>query len=286
MAVPEGPISVPQIRGRKGNSRIAVLTAYDAPTARLLDESGIDVVLVGDSVGNVILGYENTLPVSMDEMLHHLRAVCRGVTRALVVADMPFLSYQAGMEDAVRNAGLFIKAGAGAVKVEGGLEIVDTVKRLVELGIPVMGHVGLTPQKVNQFGGFKMQGRDAQSAFAIYQSALAVEKAGAFSLVLESVPHILAGMITRDCPVPVIGCGAGPDCDGQVLVFNDVAGLSTDPPKFAKAYAQGRKLFIDAVKGYTSDVQGGNFPPDSGGGALPPAELAELVRLTGSIHKP
>jgi len=285
MAAPEARVTVPAIRARKGGDKITVLTAYDAPTGRILDGAGVDIVLVGDSVGNVMLGYDNTLPVTMDEMLHHFRAVRRGVRRAMVVADMPFLSYQAGLDEAVRNAGLFVKAGADAVKLEGGMEVLDVVKRVVEIGIPVMGHVGLTPQKVNQYGGFRAQGRDARTAYAIYQSALAVEKAGAFSLVLESVPHAVAGLITRDCPVPTIGIGAGPDCDGQVLVFNDLAGLSATPPPFAKAYAKGLELFTEAVRSYARDVREGVFPGASGGAEIPPAELAELARMTGPAKK-
>lgn len=281
----EPRITVPAIRARKGAEKIAVLTAYDAPTARLLDGAGIDVILVGDSVGNVVLGYENTLPVSMEEMLHHFKAVRRGASRAMVVADMPFLSYQASISEAVHNAGLFVKAGADAVKLEGGLEMVDTVARLVELGIPVMGHVGLTPQKVNQYGGFRAQGRNAQTAFLIYRSAMAIERAGAFSIVLESVPHAVAGMITAACPVPVIGIGAGPDCDGQVLVFNDLVGLTAAPPKFAKAYAKGLELFANAAREFARDVRGGAFPSPSGGPEILPAELEELAKMTGGIPK-
>lgn len=278
-------ITVPAIRARKGAGKIAVLTAYDAPTARLLDGAGIDIILVGDSVGNVVLGYENTLPVSMDEMLHHFKAVRRGASRSMVVADMPFLSYQASLEEAVHNAGLFIKAGADAVKLEGGLEMVDTVSKLAGLGIPVMGHVGLTPQKVNQYGGFRSQGRDAQTAYVIYRSALAIERAGAFSIVLESVPHAVAGMITAACPVPVIGIGAGPECDGQVLVFNDLVGLTGSPPKFAKAYAKGLELFGNAVMAYARDVREGVFPALSGGPEILPEELEELAKMTGNNPK-
>jgi len=273
-------ITVPLIRARKGAGKITALTAYDAPTARLIDGAGIDIVLVGDSVGNVVLGYENTLPVSMDEMLHHLKAVRRGVSRALVVADMPFLSYQTGADDAVRNAGLFVKAGADAVKLEGGLEIAEMVKRISEIGIPVMGHVGLTPQKVNQYGGFKAQGRNTQAALEVFQGAMAVEKAGAFSIVLESIPYSVAALIAKACLVPVIGIGAGPDCDGQVLVFNDLVGLSVAPPKFAKAYANGLELFAQAVKSYAREVVQGSFPASTGGPEIPASELEELTRIT------
>ena len=278
-----GRITVPVIRARKGGGKVTVLTAYDTPTACLLDGAGVDVILVGDSVGNVLLGYENTLPVTMEEMLHHLKAVRRGVSRAMVVADMPFISYQASFDDAVRNAGMFMKAGADAVKLEGGLEAVEMVKRIAGIGMPVMGHVGLTPQKVNQYGGFKAQGRDAQTALVIYQSAMAIVKAGAFSMVIESVPHAVAGMVTRGCPVPIIGIGAGPDCDGQVLVFNDLVGLTKTPPKFAKAYVNGLELFSEAVKAYAREVQTGAFPASTGGPEIPPAELKELARMIGSL---
>ena len=207
--------------------KITMLTAYDYPTACLLDEAGIDMLLVGDSVGNVVLGYEDTLPVTMDEMIHHTRAVARGARRAMVVGDMPFLSYQASLPEAVLNAGRFLKeGGAQAVKLEGGSERANVVRALVETGIPVMGHLGLTPQSVHQLGGFRVQGKDEAAARRLLDSALALEEAGIFSLVLEAIPAELAAQVTSRLQVPTIGIGAGPDCDGQVLVVHDMLGLS------------------------------------------------------------
>jgi 3-methyl-2-oxobutanoate hydroxymethyltransferase len=277
-------LTVPGVMARKGGAKLVSVTAYDAPTARLLDAAGVDIILVGDSVATTVLGYESTLPVTMEEMLHHVKAVRRGMERALLVADMPFLSYQPGPEDAIRNAGLFIKAGADAVKLEGGVEVAETVRRLTVAGIPVMGHVGLTPQKVLQFGGYRAQGKDAPGAYAVWQGAIAVGRAGAFSVVLESVPAALGRLVTRDCPVPVIGIGAGPDCDGQVLVFHDLVGLTPNPPKFARAYANGLAAFRGAVEAYSRDVRAGGFPAAAGGPEIPPAELADLERMIDSIR--
>lgn len=248
----------------------------------MLDAAGVDVILVGDSLGNVVLGYESTLPVSLDEMVHHLRAVRRGVKRALLVVDMPFSSYQACGEDAIRNASLLLKQGADAVKLEGGLEMAETVRRLVEVGIPVMGHVGLTPQKVRLFGGHRMQGKDALSAFKIYRDAAALDRAGAFAIVAEVIPPSLAGLITRGVRVPVIGIGAGPDCDGQILVINDLVGLTESAPSFVKRYAEGLELFRKAVASYCADVRGGEFP-GARADALAAGELEELKRMIGSL---
>lgn len=240
------------------------LTAYDALFARLVDEAGVDLILVGDSVGNVLLGYPSTLPVRMEEMLHHTSAVARGVKNALIVADMPFLSFQVSPEEAVRNAGAFLQAGAHAVKLEGGREIYASISRLVSIGIPVMGHLGLTPQKVNAYGGYRVQGRSLEAAKIILSEARLLESAGVFSIVLESIPHPLARVITRSVGIPTIGIGAGPDCDGQILVLHDLLGLSRGRlPKFVKTYVDGWRLLSEAVREYAEDVQRGTFPtPD------------------------
>jgi 3-methyl-2-oxobutanoate hydroxymethyltransferase len=238
--------------------RFAMLTAYDFPTARILDEAGIPVLLVGDSLGSNVLGYENTLPVTMEEMLHHTRAVARGVREALVVGDMPFLSYQVSAEEGVRNAGRFLKeGGAHAVKIEGPQ--VELVHRLVDLGIPVMAHVGLTPQSVHGMGGYRVQGRGEAGA-RVLDEALALEKAGAFAVVLEAMPAELGTEITRSLQVPTIGIGAGAGCDAQVLVLADVLGLSERPPKLAKAYADLRGEIDRAARAFAADVQDGRFP--------------------------
>ncbi|MGH7406277.1 MAG: 3-methyl-2-oxobutanoate hydroxymethyltransferase [Candidatus Methylomirabilales bacterium] len=242
--------------------RISMLTAYDYPIARLLDETGIEVILVGDSLAMVGLGYETTLPVTMEEMLHHVRAVSRGVKRALLVADMPFGSFQASVEEGVRNAGRFLKeAGAQAVKLEGGREFADLTRRLTSVGIPVMGHLGLTPQMVHQFGGFKVQGRTAAAAERLREDALLLEEAGIFALVLEGIPWQVAEVITRELRIPTIGIGAGSSCDGQVLVTNDLLGLFDDfAPKFVKRYANLKETIAAAFTRYRQEVTTGEFP--------------------------
>jgi 3-methyl-2-oxobutanoate hydroxymethyltransferase len=242
-------------------TRFAMLTAYDYPTARLLDEAGIPVLLVGDSVGNNVLGYENTLPVTMDEMLHHTRAVARGVSNALVVGDMPFLSYQVSVEEGIRNAGRFLKeGGAGAVKIEGAqIELVHT---LSDLGIPVMAHLGLTPQSVHGLGGYRVQGRGEEAARRMADQAAALEKAGAFAIVLEALPADLAADLTRSLQIPTIGIGAGPGTDAQVLVLHDLLGLSERLPKFARAYADLRGTISEAAGAFAADVAAGRFPDD------------------------
>jgi 3-methyl-2-oxobutanoate hydroxymethyltransferase len=240
--------------------RFPMLTAYDFPTAKILDEAGIPVLLVGDSVGNNVLGYPNTLPVTMEEMLHHTRAVVRGATNALIVGDLPFLSYQPSIEEGVRNAGRFIKAGAHAVKVEGAQ--VELTARLTELGIPVMGHVGLTPQFLHALGGYRVQGRSEESAVRLRQQAEALEKAGIFSLVLEGVPAEVGKAITEAVSVPTIGIGAGPHCDGQVLVINDLLGLNEWTPKFVKTYANLREEIGRAARAFASEVEAGTFPDE------------------------
>jgi 3-methyl-2-oxobutanoate hydroxymethyltransferase len=242
--------------------KITMLTAYDYPVARLLDEAGIEVILVGDSLAMVGLGYETTLPVTMEEMLHHVRAVSRGVRRALLVADMPFGSYQASPDEGVHNAARFLKeAGAQAVKLEGGREVVELTRRLVASGIPVMGHLGLTPQMVHQFGGFKVQARTAAAAERVLEEALTLEEAGIFALVLESIPWQVAEVITGDLRVPTIGIGAGAGCDGQVLVTNDLLGLFDDfTPKFVKRYADLKGTLGAAFTRYRDEVRTGQFP--------------------------
>jgi 3-methyl-2-oxobutanoate hydroxymethyltransferase len=268
----KGKITVPSILERKAavpshNSsagKITCLTAYDYPTARLLDEAGVDILLVGDSLGMVVLGHESTLPVTLEEMLHHTRAVRRGTYHALLVADMPYGSYHDDPREAVRNAVRFVKeAGAEAVKVEGGERRLDMISRLVEAEIPVMGHIGLTPQSVNAFGGFRVQGKSASAADQLLRDARAVEAAGAFSVVLESIPRDLAAHITGELRIPTIGIGAGPDCDGQVLVIHDLIGLSFGhKPKFARRYAEVGAIISRAAGEYCRDVRDGTFPSD------------------------
>jgi 3-methyl-2-oxobutanoate hydroxymethyltransferase len=231
----------------------------------VLDEAGIDILLIGDSVGNTVLGYENTLPVTMEEMLHHTAAVSRGAERAMVVADMPFLSYQTTIADAVWNAGLFIKeSGAHAVKLEGGRERADAVRAMVETGIPVMGHLGLTPQSVNQFGGFRVQGKTGDAARRLMEDAVILEEAGAFSIVLECIPADVAEDITNNLKIPTLSCGAGPHCSGQVMVIHDMLGCTGKKvPKFVKQYANLHDIIIEALKTFKKEVQDGTFPgPD------------------------
>ena len=242
--------------------RFAMLTAYDYAMAKLLDEAGVPLLLVGDSLGMVVLGYETTLGVTMDDVVRHTRAVVRGAERALVVADLPFMSYQVSPEEAVRNAGrLMQEGGAQAVKLEGGRTIAPTVRRIVECGIPVMGHIGLTPQSVHQLGGFKVQGRTAEAASRLLADAEALEAAGAFSLVLEGMPAPLAERVTGRLRIPTIGIGAGPHCDGQVQVIHDLLGLFGDfVPRHARRYAELGDAVKDAVRRYAADVAAGTFP--------------------------
>lgn len=283
-----GKVTVPDIRNRKtrlasdpgpSTPKITCLTAYDYPTARLLDDAGVDILLVGDSLGMVVLGYENTLPVTMEEMLHHTRAVRRGARHALVVADMPYGSYHAELRESLHNAVRFVKeGGAEAVKVEGGERRLELIARLVEAEIPVMGHVGLTPQSLHAMGGFKVQGKTAEAAEQLLRDARAVEAAGAFSIVLESVPRELAARITRELRIPTIGIGAGPECDGQVLVFHDLVGLTQGAaPKFARRYADLSAEITRAARAYCEDVRGGHFPSDGESYHLP-AEVREALR--------
>lgn len=242
--------------------KISMITAYGYPWAKLADQAGVDVLLIGDSLGMVVLGYENTLQVTMEDMVRHSAAVSRGASRALVVADMPFLSFQVSEEDTIRNAGrLILEGGAQAVKVEGCGHILGYIRRMVEIGIPVMGHVGLTPQSVHQFGGFKMQGKDEENAERIRLEALALQDAGVFAIVLEAIPAALAKDITSSLAIPTIGIGAGPDCDGHVLVSHDMLGLyDKHVPSFVKQYADLWNVTLEAFKAYNLDVKESRYP--------------------------
>src|SRR6476659_1680673 len=258
-------VTTATLRARKGGGeRIAVLTAYDVVFARLADEAGIDVVLVGDSLGMVVQGERNTLAVTVDDMVYHTRIVPRGIRRAHLVADMPFMSYQASIEDGMRAAGRLMKEGrAEAVKLEGGVEVAELVQRLVRAGIPVMGHVGLTPQSVHQFGGFKVQGRTDEQRARILDDARALADAGAYAIVIETVPQTLAAEITRAVPALTIGIGAGPDCDGQVMVMHDLLGLEPAwKPRFVRRYAEMGKAVGEAFATYAADVRAGRFPSE------------------------
>ena len=260
---------------------VTCLTAYDYASARLVDEAGIDVVLVGDSLAMVMLGYENTLPVTMTEMLHHVRAVRRGVKHAFLVADMPFASYHIGQREAVRNAARFIKdAGAEAVKIEGGEKRARLAERLVDAEIPVVGHIGLTPQSLHAMGGYKVQGKTLQAIEQLMRDALALERAGACCVVLEGIPREVAAMITHKLEIPTIGIGAGPDCDGQVLVFHDLLGLTFAPPaKFVRRYADAGSVVRDAVMAFRKDVKSQTFPSDAESYHLPKDTLAALQSI-------
>ncbi|MDU5567758.1 MAG: 3-methyl-2-oxobutanoate hydroxymethyltransferase [Peptostreptococcus anaerobius] len=247
---------------KKNKDKLTMLTAYDYTTAKLFDESGINSILVGDSLGMVMLGYEDTLSVTMEDMIHHTRAVSRGVKNAMVVADMPFLSYNTGIRDAVINAGRLMAQGrADCVKLEGGKEVCDVIRAITDAKIPVCAHIGLTPQAINALGGFKVQGKDLDSARAIIEDALAVQEAGAFAVVLECVPAPLASKISEMLDIPTIGIGAGPDCDGQVLVYQDMLGLYKDfTPKFVKRFADVGQQMDQGVRDYIKAVKDGSFP--------------------------
>lgn len=242
--------------------RLSMLTAYDYSTAKLEDEAGINGILVGDSLGNVVLGYDDTIPVTMEDMIHHGAAVARGAKDALVVIDMPFMSYQISVEDALRNAGRLMKEGhAGAVKLEGGEEVCPQIRAIVNAGIPVMAHLGLTPQSIHAFGGFKVQGKTEAAAKKLLEDAKRVQEAGAFSVVLEAVPSKLAAMITEELEIPTIGIGAGNGCDGQILVYQDMLGMFSDfTPKFVKRYANVGEVMKEAFRGYIEEVESGVFP--------------------------
>ncbi|CUQ65223.1 3-methyl-2-oxobutanoate hydroxymethyltransferase [Candidatus Nitrospira inopinata] len=257
-------MTVPDLqRYKRDNKKIVVVTAYDALFARLVEQAGIDTILVGDSLGIVVQGKSTTLSVTMGEMLYHTRLVARAVRCSLVIGDMPFMSYQAGKEEALRNAGRFLRAGAHAVKLEGGAAVADRVEAMTDIGIPVVGHLGMTPQSVNRYGGYKVQGRDKSQAEQLISDAKTLERAGAQAIVLEAIPALLAKTITEQLTIPTIGIGAGPHCDGQVLVLYDLLGLFDDfVPKFVKPYASLKTEALQAIRRYKEEVEQGAFPSD------------------------
>jgi len=258
-------ISITDLKAMKGRGeRIVMFTAYDYTGARLVEKAGVPIILVGDTLGMVMLGYDTTIPVTMDEMLHHVKAVARGTTNTHIVADMPFGSYQASPQEALHNAARMLKeGGATSVKLEGGVRMADTVRLLVDSGIPVMGHIGLTPQSVHQFGGYKVQGKTPAAAVRLLNDAVALQQAGAYAVVLECVPVHVAKAISEKIDIPTIGIGAGPHCDGQVQVFHDLLGLFTDfLPKHAKRYAHVGETIIEAIRSYADDVREGRFPTE------------------------
>ncbi len=272
-------VTINQIKEMKQKGeKIAMLTAYDYTTAKIIDEVGIPLILVGDSLGMVVLGYETTIPVTMEEMLHHTRAVVRGTKQAMVIGDMPFMTYHISVAEALHNAARFIQeAGAQAVKLEGGVTVAEKVSRIVECGIPVMGHIGLTPQSIHQFGGYKIQGRTPEAAARLLKDAQALEEAGAFAIVLETVPAPLATLITQKVNIPTIGIGAGIGCDGQVQVINDILGSFTDfVPKHAKQYARLIDIMSSAITEYYNEVKAGSFPTDKQSFSMDESILAEL----------
>ena len=279
--------TVPRIRARKGKKPLTMVTAYSYAQARLVDEAGGDMILVGDSLANVCLGHETTLPVTVEQMVYHTAAVVRGTERALVVGDMPFLSYNVSIPAAIENAGRFLKeAGADAVKLEGGVEVADTVRAIVRAGIPVVGHVGLTPQTVSKLGGFKVQGRSAVAARHLADATTALEDAGAFAVVMECVPSDVAGEISQRLSIPTIGIGAGPQTDGQVLVFHDLLGVGREDdftPRFVKQYANLGKLAIEAIQSFVSEVQDRSFPAPEHGFSM---SEGEEVKLQSVLSRP
>lgn len=276
-------LSIHKLKEWKAEGRkFAMVTAYDFPTARLAEQAGIPIILVGDSLGSVVLGYESTLPVTMEEMLHHTKAVVRATQRAIIVADMPFMSYQANPDEAMANAGRLLKeGGATAVKLEGGSHIVPLVHRMVECGIPVMGHLGLTPQSINQFGGHKVQGKTPAAAAKLIADARALEEAGAFAVVLETIPAPLARMVTERLSIPTIGIGAGPNCDGQVQVLHDILGIYDDQRvlKHAKRYAVVGAVIREALRQYAAEVESGAFPTAEHSFDMDEATLRELASV-------
>ncbi|MDR2696425.1 MAG: 3-methyl-2-oxobutanoate hydroxymethyltransferase [Deltaproteobacteria bacterium] len=271
------------IRNAKGQRKLAMLTAYDSGSADLLDSAGVDMILVGDSLGMVVMGRPDTLSVRLEEVLHHCRAVCSAPRRALVVADLPFMSYEAGPQQALESAGrIFQAGGARAVKLEGGREVLPQVRALVQAGIPVMAHVGLTPQRVAALGGFRTQGKSAQSAAQLVQDARALEEAGCFAVLLECVPWELAARVTGELAVPTIGIGAGAECDGQVLVFHDAMGMFPGQPlRFVKRFADLHPIMLEAAKAYVAEVRAGAFPASGHCVSMPEEEHEEFIRLYG-----
>ncbi len=273
------PFTIQSFKSAKvKGERITMLTAYDYTTATLLDEAGVDSILVGDSLGMVMLGYENTLKVTMDDMIHHTKAVARGTRNGLLIGDMPFLSYHISVEETVRNAGRFVQeGGAQAVKLEGGQSVIEKIQAIIKAQIPVLGHLGLTPQSVNAMGGFKLQGKDMETARQILDDALLLQDAGVFGIVLECVPSALARIITEKLDIPTIGIGAGAQCDGQVLVIQDLLGMFRQMrPKFVKTFAQGGDTVVSAVKQYIDEVRTGKFPAKEHGFAIDENILEKL----------
>jgi 3-methyl-2-oxobutanoate hydroxymethyltransferase len=258
--------------------KFAMLTAYDYSTAKIIDEAGFPIILVGDSLGNVVLGYDSTIPVTMDVMIHHAKAVVRGVKSALVVGDMPFMSYQISLKDTLRNAARFLQeAGTNAVKLEGGVTVAEIVRKIVDCGIPVMGHIGLTPQSINQLGGSKIQGKTPEVAKKLLDDAISLEQAGAFALVMETVPSPLASLITQKLSIPTIGIGAGPGCDGQVQIVNDILGSTSGYiPKHAKQYIKLGDIIKNAITEYQNEVKSGAFPTEANSFPLDESVLADL----------
>jgi len=282
MGEPRPKITITSIQDKKlRREPISSLTAYDYASARLVDEAGIDIILVGDSLAQVMLGYDSTLPVTVEEMLHHTRAVRRAVKRALLVADMPYGSYHADPADALRHAVRFVKeGGAEAVKIEGGEKRADLIRRIIDAEIPVMGHIGLTPQSVNSMGGYKVQGKTLAAIEGLMKDAVALDKAGVFSIVLEGIPREVAAMITAEVQAPTIGIGAGPECDGQILVFHDLVGLTFTPPaKFVRRYANVSQVISDAIAAFKADVAGGQYPADNESYHLPRETQAALQSI-------
>ena len=274
-------VTINEIKEMKSKQeKIVMLTAYDYSTAKLVDEAGIPLILVGDSLGMVMLGYESTIPVTMDEMIHHTKAVVRGTKQALVIGDMPFMTYHTSISDALRNAARFIQeGGAQAVKLEGGVTVAETVKRIVECGIPVMGHIGLTPQSIHQLGGHKVQGKTPEAAERLLKDARALEQAGAFAVVLELVPAPLSKLITQKLSIPTIGIGAGLECDGQIQVISDLLGLFSDfVPKHAKQYAKLAGTIRAALADYIAEVKAGKFPTTEHSSTIDESLLEELAR--------
>jgi 3-methyl-2-oxobutanoate hydroxymethyltransferase len=275
-------ISITDLKAKKKRGeRIVMMTCYDYPSARLLEAVGVDILFIGDTLGMTVLGYDSTIPVTMDEMLHHTKAVVRGSSRAHVLADMPFMSYQTSPEDALRNAGRLLKeGGAQSVKLEGGIRVADTVRFIVDAGIPVMGHIGLTPQSINQLGGYKVQGKTPAAAVRLVNDAIALEQAGAYAVVLECVPLELAKTITGRLAIPTIGIGAGPHCDGQVQVFHDLLGLYQDfVPRHAKCYADLGAQITEAVRAYADEVRQGSFPTEKESFLLDKPVFSEAARI-------
>jgi 3-methyl-2-oxobutanoate hydroxymethyltransferase len=277
--------SITDLKAMKARGeKIVMITAYDYPSARLVEEAGVPLILVGDSLGNVVLGYDSTIPVTMDEMLHHVKPVVRATRTTHVVADMPFMSYQTSPADAMRNAGRLLKeGGAQSVKLEGGTRVAETVRLLVDAGIPVMGHLGLTPQSINQLGGYKVQGKTPAAAVRLLNDAMALQQAGAYAIVLETVPVHVARIITEKLDIPTIGIGAGPECDGQVQVWHDLLGLFSDfVPKHAKQYTNLSEVIVAAVRSYAEEVRTGAFPTEKQSFIKQPAP-PEVEQITSAL---